>query len=628
MLENEALRGDTVIDTLVNMSSDEMREDTVVKTLANIADGEVPDDVIGALLAAFGAPESLRGETVVGTIENIVREAGVTDDVPDDFISALLMLGDVSGDTTGVNLFAVSSARDGYILSNGNYTNAVNDNHPMTCEYLAVTPGQSLVFQSWVLESPSATSTNLNLWMAYAFYDSDKKAITSRTEQRSGTLLSSGYRYNLFTLTAPEGAAYFRGCCRRVLGGYAKIEYGTEATPWTPSPQDVAVVLNEASVCSASNAYSMPPLAATIFGKSVQDGTPTPSNPVNIESIATLTAHASGDGVLVWNQIANTSTYTTHALPTGSTVVNGSKYYAAVTITITESSSKKPFLGFYTRVNGSDKSIMRLTSTSAEVGAWKVSNIYTSGYDAVSTGNASSEGSLWWYIAKQGATCSISDVMLIDLTRMFGAGNEPTAAEFEEMYPETYYAYDAGTAHDSEGWPITIDLDGHELRSLPDGTRDLLTVDINGNVTLIQQVGVAHISSFGGVTSGSARALLSDGRVDIPALQSTCLCDKLANTPLGTTAFSKLTYVIKACRISSTNTKMNAFVNFGGTEETLEDFNATLTAIGGFDVAYPLETPVIHTLDPIPLPALPAPKFNAWADTDVPTTLTMRYLQA
>ena len=34
--------------------------------------------------------------------------------------------------------------------------------------------------------------------------------------------------------------------------------------------------------------------------------------------------------------------------------------------------------------------------------------------------------------------------MLFDLTRMFGAGNEPTAEEFESMFPDNYYEYNGG----------------------------------------------------------------------------------------------------------------------------------------------------------------------------------------
>ena len=566
MLENEALRGDTVIDTLVNMSSDEMREDTVVKMLANIADGEVPDDVIGALLAAFGAPESLRGETVVEKIENIVREAGVTDDVPDDFIGALLMLGDVSGDTTGVNLFAVSSARDGYILSNGNYTNAVNDNHPMTCEYIAVKPGQSLVFQSWVLESPSATSTNLNLWMAYAFYDSDKKAITSRSEQRSGTLLNSGYRYNLFTLTAPEGAAYFRGCCRRVLGGYAKIEYGTEATLWTPSPQDVAVVINEASVCSASNAYSMPLLAATVFGKSVQDGTPTPSDPVDIESVDTLSLVMHGKNLFdATNQTTN-------------------KY---INVNGTESSmSDWNHSGFIPVVPGTTYTFTpNSTSGNSAKGAWYASNTAASFISSFASGPQT--------------VISPNNARYVRLS--YRADSSNIQLEVGGV-ATTYEAYvDPSIA--------TIDLDGHELRSLPDGTRDLLTVDINGNVTLIQQVERYEVST-------------TDGNWDVNTSGNFIHPIGSMPTYVGW-ATSKLCNVAAGSDVSTSKNYMTVKSNGLTLEQFIEAADGTPIVI-----TLALATPVVHNLSSVALPALPAPKFDVWADTDVPTTLTMRYLQA
>ena len=35
-------------------------------------------------------------------------------------------------------------------------------------------------------------------------------------------------------------------------------------------------------------------------------------------------------------------------------------------------------------------------------------------------------------------------IMMVDLTRMFGVGNEPTAEEFLQMFPENYYKYNAG----------------------------------------------------------------------------------------------------------------------------------------------------------------------------------------
>lgn len=47
--------------------------------------------------------------------------------------------------------------------------------------------------------------------------------------------------------------------------------------------------------------------------------------------------------------------------------------------------------------------------------------------------------------------------MLFDLTRMFGAGNEPsTIEEFEALFPDDYYPYNAGSL-------ISVDLDGIEI---------------------------------------------------------------------------------------------------------------------------------------------------------------------
>lgn len=44
--------------------------------------------------------------------------------------------------------------------------------------------------------------------------------------------------------------------------------------------------------------------------------------------------------------------------------------------------------------------------------------------------------------AKEGfSSASIKNPMILDLTQMFGAGNEPTAEEFRAMFPADYYRY-------------------------------------------------------------------------------------------------------------------------------------------------------------------------------------------
>ena len=47
---------------------------------------------------------------------------------------------------------------------------------------------------------------------------------------------------------------------------------------------------------------------------------------------------------------------------------------------------------------------------------------------------------------EEAGTFTVANVIVIDLTLLFGAGNEPTTvAEFEAMFPADYYAYNAGT---------------------------------------------------------------------------------------------------------------------------------------------------------------------------------------
>ena len=49
------------------------------------------------------------------------------------------------------------------------------------------------------------------------------------------------------------------------------------------------------------------------------------------------------------------------------------------------------------------------------------------------------------YATSDWAEITVKNVILIDLTLMFGAGNEPsTVAEFEALFPNPYYAYNEG----------------------------------------------------------------------------------------------------------------------------------------------------------------------------------------
>lgn len=95
-----------------------------------------------------------------------------------------------------------------------------------------------------------------------------------------------------------------------------------------------------------------------------------------------------------------------------------------------------------------------------------VSGIFTAAQDV--------EDSFLYYrfgdgsLAQEGSG-TLQKCMLIDLTLMFGAGNEPsTVAEFEAMFPASYYPYNAGTLL-SAGVTSVVSKDSNDvtLQTLP-----------------------------------------------------------------------------------------------------------------------------------------------------------------
>lgn len=63
-----------------------------------------------------------------------------------------------------------------------------------------------------------------------------------------------------------------------------------------------------------------------------------------------------------------------------------------------------------------------------------------------------------------GATNSCKDLQLIDLTQMFGAGNEPTLEQCREIFANDYYPYNAGTLVSADVTDVQV---GDKVISLP-----------------------------------------------------------------------------------------------------------------------------------------------------------------
>ena len=159
----------------------------------------------------------------------------------------------------------------------------------------------------------------------------------------------------------------------------------------------------------------------------------------------------------------------------------------------------------------------------------------------------------------------------------------------------------------------TIDLAGHQLRSLPDGTRDVLTVDGSGAVAVDVRT---HSEVWDGVTKKVTNfdGSYGYGKMDYSSVAegfgyTKCLLvDTLPITSVGhgnaaqiSSDFSKFCIEVEGCDSSQ------------ALNDWLQDHPTT--------IVYTLATPQTLALDPITPPSIPAADATLWAASDVPCEL-------
>ena len=174
--------------------------------------------------------------------------------------------------------------------------------------------------------------------------------------------------------------------------------------------------------------------------------------------------------------------------------------------------------------------------------------------------------------------------------------------------------------------PLTalIDMQGEEVRALPDGTRDELTVDGEGNVSLVRNVGaVTYDDSESWMLNESVeclfyRRLKSGRRVD--GAKNTILCDKYKTAQVGNFV------------MPDNSTKLHLIASTGYAYVYVKDTRFATTAEWTAHLAeepltfyYPLETPEVIDLGTVELTDLPAPDFTLEADASLPATLDLTY---
>lgn len=219
-----------------------------------------------------------------------------------------------------------------------------------------------------------------------------------------------------------------------------------------------------------------------VEGQSVQDGTPTPSAPVAIQSVE-------GRNLLDVGSDASATNSATH-------------------ITTTRTDGVYRLTGTAATTGGRLDAIYRQTFVTLPAGTYTMSQITsgTGSYNAFvqsSTGTILSAGLSQAGTAVTFTIAAQTDVFVgINVTDNGGTYDRTVAFQIE--YGSTAHPYQPyGCVTLVAGSTRTdIDLQGHALRSLPDGTHDEMAVDSLGRVTMTQRVGVAVIDGVNVKASG------------------------------------------------------------------------------------------------------------------------------
>lgn len=146
-----------------------------------------------------------------------------------------------------------------------------------------------------------------------------------------------------------------------------------------------------------------------------------------------------GGKSVCWNVIVYKDEYVTRfAPPAGTRIISGHKYFLKGKISL-GNPERRPVAYVYTKIDGVNKIIGRTDQYSGK-------NIFTSDVDVVSDGV---DDSTMWIYAGGLEGNSLTDIFLIDLTQLFGSGNEPATTDdhriaWVESYAEAHKEYNTG----------------------------------------------------------------------------------------------------------------------------------------------------------------------------------------
>ena len=205
--------------------------------------------------------------------------------------------------------------------------------------------------------------------------------------------------------------------------------------------------------------------------------------------------------------------------------------------------------------------------------------------------------------------------------RCYAAVSKGVTAD-ETIYPALYLGSTADAAYEPYvSTALPLDLQGHELRSLPGGVRDEVCIDAHGSVELTKRVGKAENLAFKAnqfIVSGKGKPFVLVGFRGFPSGQSAVgsgvVCDRFRHSTDLNGATERGCY-----------RTWNGIIFFDAAWENAEQAVSELTEMNPTVYCHvPEEIIPLGTVD---MPMLPAPVCNAWVESDVPTECAVRYVR-
>lgn len=390
---------------------------------------------------------------------------------------------------------------------------------------------------------------------------------------------------------------------KRANEAASKAEAAADGANEAASRAAGSIIRGEASgtLCHADDAFRAKPLGWTIYGRSVQDGTPSPDSPKPIASVTSAELSVCGRNILQGFPSRTVGGVTFAQEEDGAVSVSGTptKAYANVAYRLGGN-----VLGQTVTVTCTGN----VGNGAADPGAvYPQLTVENASGPNTNAGLYSNMEKLTTDIPQDARSASVMISCGADTTK-------PRNARVKAMVAigaaaEDYEPYVSAS--------VPIDLKGRELCSLPNGVRDELRIDEQGRVELVKRTWTLR-KRIGDMNNASNYP----GWV-IPFSEMTCPLVSVGGFDAQIMGLNTHFHRFYGRYIESQTEWLIYTMDIGMTESELVARypDEVVTLVGE------LATPEVIPLGKVELPTLPAPVCNAWVESDVPTECAVRYVR-